>query len=47
VDNAIKGSLIVLCSDVVPDALDLVKELKEKEANQLYEFTTDQIPNIS
>ena len=27
-----KGSLIILCSDVVPDALDLVKELKEKES---------------
>ena len=33
VNNAEKGSLIVLCSDVVPDALELVKELKEKEAN--------------
>ena len=32
VTNAIKGSLIILCSDVVPDALDLVKELKEKES---------------
>ena len=32
VSNAKKGSLIVLCSDVVPDALDLVKDLKEKEA---------------
>jgi len=31
VDNAQDGSLIVLCSDVVPDALDLVKRLKEKE----------------
>lgn len=31
VKNAKKGSLIVLCSDVVPDALDLVKEFKEKE----------------
>ena len=31
VDNAIDGSLIVLCSDVVPDALDLVKRLKEEE----------------
>ena len=31
VDNAIDGTLIVLCSDVVPDALDLVKELKENE----------------
>ena len=32
VKNAQKGSLIILCSDVVPDALDLVKELKEKES---------------
>jgi cyanophycin synthetase len=31
IDNAKDGSLIVLCSDVVPDALDLVKKLKEKE----------------
>ncbi|MGB5172284.1 MAG: cyanophycin synthetase [Eudoraea sp.] len=31
VANAQKGSLIVLCSDVVPDALELVKELKNKE----------------
>ncbi|MCW5517675.1 cyanophycin synthetase [Muriicola sp. Z0-33] len=33
VANAKKGSLIILCSDVVPDALDLVKKLKEKEAS--------------
>lgn len=33
VKNAVKGSLIVLCSDVIPDALDLVKEFKEQEAN--------------
>lgn len=31
VSNAEKGSLIVLCSDVVPDALELVQELKEKD----------------
>jgi cyanophycin synthetase len=31
VENAVEGSLIVLCSDVVPDALELVKSLKEKE----------------
>lgn len=31
VDNAQEGSLIVLCSDVVPDALELVKQLKEAE----------------
>jgi cyanophycin synthetase len=45
VKNAKKGALIVLCSDVIPDALNLVKELKEKEANELYEFTTEDIPN--
>ncbi|WP_299671196.1 cyanophycin synthetase [uncultured Polaribacter sp.] len=32
IENAEKGALIVLCSDVIPDALNLVKELKEKEA---------------
>ncbi|MGB5508873.1 cyanophycin synthetase, partial [Robiginitalea sp.] len=34
VENAIDGSLIVLCSDVVPDALELVKQLKEKEQKE-------------
>ena len=32
VNNAQKGSLIILCSDVVPDALELVKKFKEQEA---------------
>ncbi len=32
VKNAVKGSLIVLCSDVIPDALKLVEEFKEKES---------------
>ncbi|WP_299115717.1 cyanophycin synthetase [uncultured Winogradskyella sp.] len=32
VKHAVEGSLIILCSDVIPDALDLVKELKEKES---------------
>lgn len=31
VKNAKKGSLIILCSDVIPDALDLVKSLKTRE----------------
>ena len=31
--NAVKGSLIILCSDVIPDALELVKKFKEQEAN--------------
>ncbi len=34
VENAKEGALIVLSSDVVPDALDLVKELKEKEMSE-------------
>jgi cyanophycin synthetase len=31
VKNAVKGSLIILCSDVIPDALDLVKKFKEQD----------------
>jgi cyanophycin synthetase len=30
--NPIKGSLLVLCSDVVPDALNLVMQFKEEES---------------
>jgi cyanophycin synthetase len=33
VNNAVKGSLIILCSDVIPDALDLVKKFKNQESN--------------
>ena len=33
VNNAKKGSLIILCSDVIPDALDLVMMFKEQEAS--------------
>ncbi|WP_299208443.1 cyanophycin synthetase [uncultured Dokdonia sp.] len=32
VNNAKKGSLIILCSDVIPDALDLVVRFKEQES---------------
>lgn len=45
IKNAVKDSLIVICSDVIPDALELVQKLKEEEANRLYEFSTDDIPN--
>jgi cyanophycin synthetase len=38
IDNAVPGSLIICCSDVVPDALKLVQEFKEKEAKELYEM---------
>lgn len=33
VTNAKKGSLVVLCSDVIPDALDLVQKFKAQEAS--------------
>lgn len=36
IENAGKGSLIVVCSDVVPEALDLVMKFKEAEAKELY-----------
>lgn len=36
IENAKKGSLIVMCSDVVPDALKLVMDFKEKEAEEYY-----------
>lgn len=45
VNNATKGSLIVLCSDVVPDALNLVMKFKEEEATDLYKFSVTDIPN--
>ncbi|NNE26212.1 MAG: cyanophycin synthetase, partial [Saprospiraceae bacterium] len=38
ITNAKPGSLIVLCSDVVPEALKLVLEFKEQEAEKLYEL---------
>ncbi len=36
IKNAKKGSLIVICSDVIPEALNLVMKFKEEEAKQLY-----------
>ncbi|RXJ52767.1 cyanophycin synthetase [Gelidibacter gilvus] len=45
ITNAKKDALIVICSDVIPDALELVQKLKEEEANRLYEFSTKDIPN--
>ena len=46
ITNAKKGSLIVVSSDVVPDALNLVMKFKEEEANRLYEFSKADIPNL-
>lgn len=39
VNHAEKDSLIVLCSDVIPDALDLVKRFKEQESQGAKVFT--------
>ncbi|MFZ1805811.1 MAG: cyanophycin synthetase [Cyclobacteriaceae bacterium] len=47
ITNATKGSLIVLSSDVVPDALNLVMKFKEEESNKLYEITKKDIPNLA
>jgi len=47
VNTAKKGSLIILCSDVVPDALDLVKKLKEEEEKDAYQFSKEDIPNVT
>ena len=46
IDNAKAGSLITICSDVVPDALKLVMDFKEAEAEKLYEFKKSDIPNM-
>jgi cyanophycin synthetase len=46
VKTAPKNALIVVCSDVIPDALNLVSELKEEESNRLYKFNPEEdIPN--
>ncbi len=45
IEHASKGSLIVICSDVVPDALEQVQKYKEEEVKKLYEFTKADIPN--
>src|SRR5690554_2635383 len=41
-----KGSLIVVCSDDIQNALNLIAQYKEEEANRLYEFSKDDIPNL-
>jgi cyanophycin synthetase len=47
IQNAKKGSLIVVSSDVVPDALNLVMKFKEEEAEELYGFSKEDIPNLA
>ena len=44
IENAKKGALIVLSSDVVPDALEQVMRFKEEEVNRLRETGTADIP---
>ena len=46
VENAKEGSLIVVSSDVVPDALNMVMNLKEKETKDLYSNVKKEIPNL-
>jgi cyanophycin synthetase len=46
IKHATKGCLIIVSSDVVPDALNLVMKYKEEEANKLYEFSKADIPNL-
>ncbi|MEQ8242448.1 hypothetical protein, partial [Fulvivirga sp.] len=38
ITNAKDGSLLVFCSDVVPDALNLVMQFKEMESKELYDL---------
>lgn len=46
IENASPGTLIVICSDVVTEALKLVQKYKEEEANLLYDYKNVDIPNI-
>ncbi len=47
INSATEGSLIVVSSDVVPDALNLVMKFKEDETNRLYGITREDIPNLT
>ena len=46
IENAKPGSLIVISSDVVPAALNMVMKLKEKENHTLYPDAKEEIPNL-
>ncbi len=46
ITNATKGSLITICSDVIPDALAQVINYKDEESKRLYEFDKKDIPNL-
>jgi hypothetical protein len=38
--------MIVICSDVIPDALAQVTKYKEDEANELYNLSKSAIPKL-
>ncbi|MFT4878988.1 MAG: cyanophycin synthetase [Flavobacteriales bacterium] len=46
ISNAKPGSMIVICSDVIPDALAQVTKYKEDEANELYNLSKSAIPKL-
>jgi len=46
IKHATPGTLIVVSSDVVPDALNQVMKFKEEESEKLYEITKEDIPNL-
>jgi cyanophycin synthetase len=46
ITNAKDGSFIIICSDVIPDALAQVSQFKEEEANRLHAFSVNDIPNL-
>lgn len=45
ISNAVKGSFITICSDVVPDALDQIMKYKEDEDR--FEIQPTDIPNLA
>jgi len=45
IKNAVKGSFITICSDVVPDALDQIMKYKEEEDH--FEIHKEDIPNLA
>jgi cyanophycin synthetase len=45
IKNAVKGSFITICSDVVPDALEQI--MKFKEAEDRFEIQATDIPNLT
>ena len=47
VENAKEGSLIVVSSDVVPAALNIVMKLKEQETKKDYSKVKEEIPNLN